>query len=151
MTIEITPGYTVEYIEAFYETQEAEDLLRSLLAVDMTPEIIRLYGKTHETKRRSAQYGADYDYNPTAKKSQAWTPLMLSIRGRMESVAGPLDGGLVQVYPTGEAGIGWHEDRGTRGQMRRGVEDAAGARLAAADPSQHERGVQAPRASDQKS
>ena len=24
----------------------------------------------------------------------------------------PLDGGLVQVYPTGEVGIGWHEDKG---------------------------------------
>ena len=37
---------------------------------------------------------------------------MLSIRERMESIAGPLDGGLVQVYPTGEVGIGWHEDKG---------------------------------------
>jgi protein gp37/alkylated DNA repair dioxygenase AlkB len=110
--IEVAPGYSVEYIERFYEKKEADDLLHALLAVDMTPEIIRLYGKTHETKRRSAQYGADYDYNPTAKKSQEWTPLMLSIRERMESVAGPLGGGLVQVYPDGEAGIGWHEDKG---------------------------------------
>jgi alkylated DNA repair dioxygenase AlkB len=37
---------------------------------------------------------------------------MLSIKERMESVAGPLDGGLVLVYPNGEAGIGWHQDKG---------------------------------------
>ena len=112
MTIEITPGYTLEYTEAFYETQEADDLLRSLLAVAMTPEIVRMYGRDTVTKRRSAQFGTDYDYNPMSKKAQPWTPLMSGIRGRMESIAGPLDGGLVQVYPDGEAGIGWHEDKG---------------------------------------
>jgi len=112
MEIEIIPGRTVEYIAGFYTPAEADDLLRDLLAVDMTPEIVRLYGKTHQTKRRSAQYGVDYLYNPQAKKSEEWTTLMLSIRERMESVAGRLDGGLVQVYPDGEAGIGWHEDKG---------------------------------------
>ena len=112
MRIEVALGQTVEYIEAFYSKEEADDILRALLAVDMTPEVIRMYGRDTITKRRSAQYGMDYDYNPTAKKSQEWTPLMLSIRERMESIAGPLDGGLVQVYPTGEVGIGWHEDKG---------------------------------------
>jgi alkylated DNA repair dioxygenase AlkB len=112
MTIEITRGYSVEYFEQFYRSAEADGMLSALLALDMTPEVIRLYGKTHETKRRSAQYGVDYIYNTEAKKAQEWTPLMLSIKERMESVAGQLDGGLVQVYPNGEAGIGWHEDKG---------------------------------------
>lgn len=112
MKIEIAPGCTVDYIERFYTPREAEDLLCALLGVDMTPEIVRLYGKTHQTRRRSAQYGVDYIYNSEAKRSEEWTPLMLSIRERMESVAGRLDGGLVQVYPDGEAGIGWHEDKG---------------------------------------
>jgi alkylated DNA repair dioxygenase AlkB len=110
--IEVASGYPVEYIESFYSTGEADALLRALLAVDMQPEIIRMYGRDTVTKRRSGQYGADYIYNPTAKKSREWTPLMLSIRERLESIAGPLDGGLVQVYPDGEAGIGWHEDKG---------------------------------------
>ena len=110
--IEVTPGYFVEYFEHFVERDEADALLRALLAVPMSPEMVKLYGKTHETKRRSAQYGMDYDYNVEAKKSQDWTPLMLRIKERMESVAGRLDGGLVQVYPSGEAGIGWHEDKG---------------------------------------
>ncbi len=54
----------------------------------------------------------DYLYNPTAKKSKEWTPLMLSIKRRMESIAGRLDGGLVQMYPHGKAGIGWHANKG---------------------------------------
>ena len=110
--IEVAPGYSVEYIESFYSSDEADALLRALLAVEMTPEVIRMYGRDTVTKRRSEQYGADYNYNPRAKKPREWTPLMLSIRERMESVAGPLDGGLVQVYPDGETAIGWHEDKG---------------------------------------
>jgi len=87
--IEVAPGYSVEYIESFYSSDEADALLRALLAVEMTPEVIRMYGRDTVTKRRSEQYGADYNYNPTAKKPREWTPLMLSIRERMESVAGP--------------------------------------------------------------
>ena len=37
---------------------------------------------------------------------------MLEIKARMEAVAGPLDGGLLWIYPDGEAGLGWHEDKG---------------------------------------
>jgi alkylated DNA repair dioxygenase AlkB len=55
-------------------------------------------------------YGAKYDYNPTAKEPQPWSPSMLGVRERMESVSGRLDGGLLQVYPDGKAGIGWHRD-----------------------------------------
>lgn len=112
VTIEVTRGCKVEYIEHFYMPDEADSILRAFLAVEMTPEVIRMYGHDIVTKRRSEQYGMDYLYNPAAKKSKEWTPLMLSIRGRMESVAGRLDGGLVQMYPDGKAGIGWHEDKG---------------------------------------
>jgi alkylated DNA repair dioxygenase AlkB len=112
MKVEIANGYAVDYIEGFYPKADADKLLRDLLAVPMTPEVVKLYGKTHETRRRSAQYGADYSYNVEAKKAQDWTPLMLQIKQRMETIAGPLDGGLVQVYPSGDAGIGWHYDHG---------------------------------------
>jgi alkylated DNA repair dioxygenase AlkB len=111
MTVELG-GFEVEYFESFYAQAEADELLRGLLDVPMTPEVVKLYGKTHVTKRRSMQYGRDYDYNPTAKKAEEWTPLMRAIKTRMETAAGALDGGLVQVYPSGEAGIGWHEDKG---------------------------------------
>jgi alkylated DNA repair dioxygenase AlkB len=108
--IEVTPGYCLQYFEKFYPTSEADALLSALLAVEMTPEVIRMYGKDHVTKRRSQQYGVPYDYNPTAKQPLPWTPLMLAIKQRMESAAGTLHGGLIQVYPDGGAGIGWHTD-----------------------------------------
>jgi alkylated DNA repair dioxygenase AlkB len=112
MRIQITAEHWVEYIEGSYSKEEADDILRTLLAVEMTPEIIRMFGRDSVTKRRSEQYGVQYDYNPMAKKAKPWTPLMLSIRQHMEFIAGPLDGGLIQVYPNGEAGIGWHSDDG---------------------------------------
>ena len=37
---------------------------------------------------------------------------MRGIRERVERVAGRLDGALVQLYPNGNAGIGWHRDKG---------------------------------------
>ena len=113
MRIEISPGYWVDYIEGFFEVADADDLLRAFLAEEMTPDIVRMYGRDVTTKRRSAQYGTDYVYNARSKPSRAWNAPMQRVRARVESVAGPLDGGLVQVYPDGNAGIGWHRDKGT--------------------------------------
>ena len=112
MKIEVASGCWVEYIAGFYDLPEANELLRAFLVLEMTPEVIRMYGADTVTKRRTEQYGTDYVYNPTAKKAKEWTPLMLGIRERMERVAGPLDGGLIQLYPDGSAGIGWHRDKG---------------------------------------
>lgn len=39
--IQVMPGCTVEYIEGFYNPDEADELLRAFLAMDMTPEVIR--------------------------------------------------------------------------------------------------------------
>ena len=112
MKVETASGLVLEYIEDFYAKSDADELLRGLVDVQMTPEVIKLYGETHVTRRLSAQYGRQYDYNAMSKKAGEWTPLMLGIKERMENLAGPLHGGLVQKYPSGEAGIGWHYDKG---------------------------------------
>jgi alkylated DNA repair dioxygenase AlkB len=114
MKIEITAGYTVEYIEAFLSQDEADRYLPAILDLktSITPEVVTMFGRSSVQKRLSIQYGADYMYNKTAKASQPWTPLMLEIKARMEVVAGSLDGGLLWIYPDGEAGLGWHEDKG---------------------------------------
>ena len=112
MTIEVTRGCKIEYIDHFYAPEEADSVLRALLAMEMTPEVVRMCGHDIVTKRRSEQYGIDYLYNPAAKKSQDWTPLLRSIQERIEAVAGPLDSGLVRLYPDGKVGIGWHNDAG---------------------------------------
>jgi alkylated DNA repair dioxygenase AlkB len=112
LQIQVMPGCTVEYIEGFYSQDEADELLRAFLAMDITPEVIRMYGRDIVTKRRSMQFGVDYDYNATAKHAEEWTPTMRSIRERIESLSGPLHGALVQLYPDGDAGIGWHRDKG---------------------------------------
>jgi alkylated DNA repair dioxygenase AlkB len=112
--IEVTPGYWVEYIEDFISKEEADSYLHTfmLLKPSITPEVVTMFGRSSVQKRLSIQYGADYIYNETAKKSQPWTPPMLEIKALMEAVTGQLDGGLLWIYPNGEAGLGWHEDKG---------------------------------------
>lgn len=111
--IEVASGHRVGYIRDFFERQEADGLLEAFLAMDMAPEIVRMFGADTVTKRRSAQYGVEYAYNVSAKMPAAWTPLMRDIRNRVERVAGRLDGALIQLYPDGDARIGWHRDKGT--------------------------------------
>ena len=56
--------------------------------------------------RRNAapcKYGVDYIDNAEAKKSEKWTPLMFSIKERMESVARATPRRAGEVYPDGEA------------------------------------------------
>jgi hypothetical protein len=80
VTIEVTRRCTVEYIEDFYTPDEADSILRALLAVKMTPEVIRMFGQDRITKRLSEQYGIDYPYNPAAKKSTERTPLSMTLQ-----------------------------------------------------------------------
>jgi alkylated DNA repair dioxygenase AlkB len=114
MKLEITPGYWIDYIEDFLSQQDADEYLRVFLELKstLTPEVVSMFGRKNVQKRLSVQYGADYIYNQTAKPSHQWTPPMLEIKQRMESLAGPLAGGLLWIYPDGEAGLGWHEDKG---------------------------------------
>ncbi|MBZ5559501.1 MAG: alpha-ketoglutarate-dependent dioxygenase AlkB [Acidobacteriia bacterium] len=111
MEIEIAPGFSVTYIEGFYEPREADDLFHALVGLEMTHEEVRMRGRLYRCRRKTLPVGVDYNYNPASKSASEWTPLMLDIKTRVESVAGPLDGGLVQLYPDGNAGIGWHEDK----------------------------------------
>ena len=60
-------GCTVEYIENFYAPDEADSILRALLAVRMTPEVLRMFGQDSVTKRLSEPYGIDYPYNTAAR------------------------------------------------------------------------------------
>jgi alkylated DNA repair dioxygenase AlkB len=113
MDIEIAPGHVVSYVEGFYAGAEADDLLRALLTLDMTNEEVRLYGSTWQCRRKTLPVGIDYVYNPSAKPAIEWTPLMRDIRERVETAVGRVDGGLVQLYPDGQAAIGWHSDKHT--------------------------------------
>jgi alkylated DNA repair dioxygenase AlkB len=102
----------VDYFPAFVGRQKADELLEVFLAMETTPEIIRMFGADIVTTRRTALLGAEYVYNALAKSPHEWTPTTAALRQRIETVAGPLDGALVQVYPDGHAGLGWHRDKG---------------------------------------
>lgn len=46
------------------------------------------------------------------KEPTDWTPLLRSIRERVQAAAGPFESALLFKYPDGMAGLGWHSDKG---------------------------------------
>lgn len=112
VNIEVAQNRRVDYIPEFLYPREADVLLGAVLSMDMAPEVIRMFGADIVTKRWTAQFGVDYSYNATAKRARRWTTVMASLRDRVAAVTGRLDSALVQVYPDGSTGIGWHRDKG---------------------------------------
>jgi alkylated DNA repair dioxygenase AlkB len=57
-------------------------------------------------------YGVNYDYNPTAPSSKAWTSLMLELKSLVEASTGQAyEQAACNYYPDGGTGIGWHTDK----------------------------------------
>jgi alkylated DNA repair dioxygenase AlkB len=75
-------------------------------------EEVRVYGKWHKLRRQSAWYGtANYRYAGQIKIAQPWLPLLLEIKTQVEELTkDTYRGVLLNYYPDGLAGMGWHAD-----------------------------------------
>jgi len=75
---------------------------------------IVMFGKPITTKRKVAFYAdnhIDYTYSSVKKKSLPWTPELLQIKNLVESHTGAIyNACLLNLYHTGEEGMGWHSD-----------------------------------------
>jgi alkylated DNA repair dioxygenase AlkB len=86
-------------------------LSRLLSELPFQPEKVSMCGKQLVLRRQRAQYGKSYDYNPSAQKAQAWSPLLIELRALIEeSVRMRFESALCNFYPDGDACIGWHRD-----------------------------------------
>ena len=112
--VQIAPGYELRYLPRFLKEPDADVWLSRLLAeVPLEPERIRLYGKEFVLKRQTAQYGKNYDYNPAAQKPHVWSPLLTELRGLVQqALKMHFESALCNLYPDGEAYVGWHRDAG---------------------------------------
>lgn len=75
-------------------------------------EEVQVFGKWHKLRRQSAWYGtAGYHYSGQLKTAQPWRPILLEIKAQVEELTkDSYQGVLLNYYPDGLTGIGWHAD-----------------------------------------
>jgi alkylated DNA repair dioxygenase AlkB len=75
-------------------------------------EEVKVFGKWHRLRRQSAWYGtANYRYSGQVKTAQPWLPILLEIKTQVENLTKETyQGVLLNYYPDGLAGVGWHAD-----------------------------------------
>ncbi|MHA7830820.1 MAG: alpha-ketoglutarate-dependent dioxygenase AlkB family protein [Flagellimonas sp.] len=77
-------------------------------------DIIHMFGKRIETKRKVAWYGDlpfEYTYSNSTKKALRWTPELLELKNLTEKLTQETyNSCLLNLYHSGEEGMGWHSD-----------------------------------------
>jgi alkylated DNA repair dioxygenase AlkB len=75
-------------------------------------EAVKLFGKWYQLRRQTAWYGTqDYRYSGQVKTAQPWLPVLLEIKAQVEELTtDTYHAVLLNYYPDGLAGIGWHAD-----------------------------------------
>jgi alkylated DNA repair dioxygenase AlkB len=117
MMLESLPLIDAElaFIHDFLEPQEADRVLGQLLAsIPWRQDAITLYGKQLLQPRLTAWIGdqdSHYSYSGLALVPQPWTPLLLDLKQRIESVAATrFNSVLLNLYRDGNDSVGWHSD-----------------------------------------
>lgn len=105
----------IQYWPTFCDSQEARRWFEELR--DVTPwqqPEITVYGRTCPVPRLTAWYGdagASYQYSGIAHQPLPWTPLLVTIKSRLEDQLGQsFNSVLLNLYRDGADGNGWHAD-----------------------------------------
>lgn len=99
----------------FFAETEADLLFTELLnGVEWRHDAIQIYGRPTPLPRLTAWFGdegASYTYSGIKMNPAPWTPALLSIKQRIEGVAGvPFNSVLLNLYRDGHDGVSWHQD-----------------------------------------
>ena len=108
-------GANIEYRPKFLSEDESAQLFDILLdSTHWRQDTITVYGKAHLTPRLSSWVGEswmDYSYSNHTMKAQAWSPLLLSIKQKIEDATGDsFNSVLLNYYRDGKDSNGWHSD-----------------------------------------
>jgi alkylated DNA repair dioxygenase AlkB len=103
------------FCHAFLSAEEADRALAMLLAETLwRHDQITVYGKQHWQPRLTAWIGDEnsgYTYSGLALAPQPWTPLLLTLKQRIERVtAARFNSVLLNLYRDGNDSVGWHSD-----------------------------------------
>ena len=99
----------------FFDRSESDNILNVLIAeLAWKQEYIRMYGKSIPIPRLTAWYGdpdKPYSYSGIKMEPLAWHPILLDIKGRIETVCDrSFNGVLLNYYRDGNDGMSWHAD-----------------------------------------
>jgi len=106
---------TVNYLGAILDMSRADHYFQQLWnTIPWENDIIHMFGKRIETKRKVAWYGDkpfEYTYSHSTKKALPWTQELLELKKFTETLTGETyNSCLLNLYHSGEEGMGWHSD-----------------------------------------
>ncbi|SEG07516.1 alpha-ketoglutarate-dependent dioxygenase AlkB family protein [Marinobacterium lutimaris] len=110
-----SPLNELDLVTGFYGVQESRALYKQLLEENAWPDNhYEVDGRRFELPRQQtwhADPGIRYSYSNNLLQTRPWTPLLQSIRQRVERAAGArFNSVLVNLYRTGDDYVGWHAD-----------------------------------------
>lgn len=105
----------VHYHGKIFNPSIADDHQQLLFTeINWEHDEVMMFGKKIITKRKVAWYGDqpfDYTYSHVKKTALPWTPTLQAIKDKIEELSGETyNSCLLNLYHTGEEGMGWHTD-----------------------------------------
>jgi alkylated DNA repair dioxygenase AlkB len=109
------PDAAIELHEHFFNAQESASIMQALITeIDWQQYQIKIFGKTLDQPRLTAYHGVDhpyYAYSNIKLRPIPFTPILLSIKSKIETLAGhQFNGVLLNYYRNGDDSMGWHAD-----------------------------------------
>ena len=116
MAIPMPSKEQLQYHPLLFDSQEQSLLMNALQEeIPWKQEHIKLFGKTHPTPRLTAWHGDEhcvYKYSGVVNQPFPWTPSLLTIKTRIESISNSTTFNcvLLNFYRDGSDKMGWHSD-----------------------------------------
>ena len=109
------PDAEVSYYADLFTPAESDHLLNALQHhIDWRQDEIKMYGKVIPLPRLTAWYGdpgKSYTYSGITMEALAWTDELLTIKQRIEPIAGiKFNSVLLNYYRSGNDSMSWHAD-----------------------------------------
>lgn len=107
------PDADIMLYPTFLDAQESDRLFADLLAqTHWRQDMLTVYGKSIALPRLTAWYGdRAYTYSGITMPPQPWTPPLLVIKTKVETVAGTeFNSVLLNLYRHGRDSVTWHSD-----------------------------------------
>ena len=114
-TLIYSENLSLEYIENFFDSDQCRSYMTQLTdRVCWGSEKIKIWGKEIVTNRKIAWYadaGKSYTYSGSTFFPTQWNGVLLQLKRRVEEYAKiKFNSVLLNKYPNGGVGMGWHSD-----------------------------------------